>query len=689
MCGIGLLVSFPTLDNSQNPAVLSNFNRRIAESLARRGPDVPLGRLHLTPANDISGNSTEVAPEERWSSLTLHASVLHMRGEHPVAQPLSFSIPAPSLNCDEGAWNCALCWNGECYTHDKNVGGASEFKNDRGRRGDGDMVELISTTEERSDTILVTELVRESISASGHSDLGEHEAISGAIGRIHGEFAFILFVASSDCIYYGRDCIGRRSLVINKSLHGAVALSSVAIEAQDGQSISNGDRWEEIPPGVVYRLDMRTGKQTSLPVARVINMNMPTIPRDHGLQVNSIDTAAEILQNLLDRAVQRRVLRAPLPKSQSTSDASVAVLFSGGIDSVVLAALCHRHVPSDQPIDLINVSFYDDSDLGRVTSSSPDRLAAVLSYRELSERFPDRRWTFIAVDVPYLNVLKQEKHIMQLIAPLESTMDFNIATAFWFAARGEGRFLDMNEIEDAARGIYNNTVACSKTVSMQQQEPLLRFSSGHKANVGKGSSKTRLSCVRDGCTRHSSQSCIFQACKVCCGKFQGPISSYLGKRAILCRAHNQINDQHRRSADSNADANITAKRHASSSAQGSNMHGSVVSQAKILLSGVGADEQMAGYGRHRNIHQRGGYEALRMELQMEVNRLWTRNLGRDDRCLSDHGKEGRFPYLDDDVMDYLDALPLELKCDMTRPLGEGDKLILRKVALLTGVVVSL
>jgi asparagine synthetase B (glutamine-hydrolysing) len=74
---------------------------------------------------------------------------------------------------------------------------------------------------------------------------------------------------------------------------------------------------------------------------------------------------------------------------------------------------------------------------------------------------------------------------------------------------------------------------------------------------------------------------------------------------------------------------------------------------------------------------------------MEVNRLWTRNLGRDDRCLSDHGKELRFPYLDEDVMAYLDELPLELKCDMTRQLGEGDKLVLRKVAQMIGVKVSL
>ena len=36
-------------------------------------------------------------------------------------------------------------------------------------------------------------------------------------------------------------------------------------------------------------------------------------------------------------------------------------------------------------------------------------------------------------------------------------------------------------------------------------------------------------------------------------------------------------------------------------------------------------------------------------------------------------------------MAYLESLPLELKCDLSLPQGEGDKLILRKVARMIGV----
>uniref|UniRef100_UPI003590053F asparagine synthetase domain-containing protein 1-like isoform X2 n=1 Tax=Myxine glutinosa TaxID=7769 RepID=UPI003590053F len=107
---------------------------------------------------------------------------------------------------------------------------------------------------------------------------------------------------------------------------------------------------------------------------------------------------------------------------------------------------------------------------------------------------------------------------------------------------------------------------------------------------------------------------------------------------------------------------------------------SYTSTARVLLSGVGADEQLAGYSRHRQRFATSGWPGLARELQMELDRISQRNLGRDDRIVSDHGKEARFPYLDEDVVTFLSSLPIWLKVDLRLPRGIGDKLLLRLAA---------
>jgi asparagine synthetase B (glutamine-hydrolysing) len=65
------------------------------------------------------------------------------------------------------------------------------------------------------------------------------------------------------------------------------------------------------------------------------------------------------------------------------------------------------------------------------------------------------------------------------------------------------------------------------------------------------------------------------------------------------------------------------------------------SNARVLLCGIGSDEQLAGYGRHRTSFTRGNWTKLNSELDMDTRRLWIRNLARDDRLISYHGKESR------------------------------------------------
>lgn len=65
----------------------------------------------------------------------------------------------------------------------------------------------------------------------------------------------------------------------------------------------------------------------------------------------------------------------------------------------------------------------------------------------------------------------------------------------------------------------------------------------------------------------------------------------------------------------------------------------VLSTANVQFSGVGADELFAGYSRHRAQYYKNGWNGLRDELQRDFDRIPWRNLGRDDRCISDNGKE--------------------------------------------------
>ncbi len=666
MCGIGLLLTLPDSGEKRSSTLISRLNQQLSETLSSRGPDVPCGKERCVGFDDNESN------------LTLHASVLHMRGELPTSQPMLIN-------------GYAFCWNGECYSYNKSD------SMDESARSERDMVDLISTEESvvTSDTDLVANMLIDALNRGDESDDKSHlKIIADVMSGIHGEYAFILFVPSKSpnsppCVYYGRDPLGRRSLLSNKSTDGAVLLSSVALNIPDSTLIAREgsigvQEWVEIPPAVVYRMNIETGDVASEPIPRVINRNLAQIQ-------SSKQTTDKIeFMQLLDRAVERRVAHAPPSHSNSTDDASVAVLFSGGIDSVVLAALSHRHVPPKQPIDLINVSFFNDSvddNSQSLLARSPDRLAAILSYKEMQSRFPERTWRFIAVDVKYREVLDHENRIRRLICPLASTMDFNIATAFWFAARGKGRLLDPKEVEDVQRELNADEMSMDKkTSAASSQQPLLRYArqggEGKNDRNGAKSSKRAQPCIREGCSRRSQPGCIFQSCKFCCGKFQGPISSYLGKSARICPTHNHQQDGKAKKGAAKMpikmkQQNIMIDR--------SYRDSTITSSAKILISGVGADEQLAGYGRHRTTFQRGGYDTLQSELKMEVGRLWTRNLGRDDRCLSDHGKEARFPFLDEDVVAYLERLPVDRKCDMTEAPGVGDKLLLREVARVIGV----
>ncbi len=110
----------------------------------------------------------------------------------------------------------------------------------------------------------------------------------------------------------------------------------------------------------------------------------------------------------------------------------------------------------------------------------------------------------------------------------------------------------------------------------------------------------------------------------------------------------------------------------------------ITTPARVLLSGLGADELFGGYSRHHAAFQRQGYRGLIDELQLDLRRIGQRNLGRDDRVMSHWGKEVRFPYLDEQLVKYAMGCPVWEKCDFQNPshpaVIEPAKRVLRLLA---------
>lgn len=92
-----------------------------------------------------------------------------------------------------------------------------------------------------------------------------------------------------------------------------------------------------------------------------------------------------------------------------------------------------------------------------------------------------------------------------------------------------------------------------------------------------------------------------------------------------------------------------------------------ISAARVLISGLGADELFAGYTRHATAFSRQGFQGLSDELELDYQRLGKRNLGRDDRVISHWGREVRYPYLDEDFLTWALQLPIWEKCGFGQP----------------------
>ena len=107
----------------------------------------------------------------------------------------------------------------------------------------------------------------------------------------------------------------------------------------------------------------------------------------------------------------------------------------------------------------------------------------------------------------------------------------------------------------------------------------------------------------------------------------------------------------------------------------------VKSEARLVFSGLGADEVFGGYARFKTAYLRGGAYELQKEMALDIDRLWHRNFGRDDRVISATGREARFAFLDLGLMRFMaHNCSVDQLCDWEDHRGRGDKKVLRQLA---------
>jgi asparagine synthetase B (glutamine-hydrolysing) len=670
-----------------------------------------------------------------WLHVSMAASVLHMQGDILVEQPVS--IPGGGVSAQEQ--NC-LAWNGELYD-----------------------------TIYGSDTQAVVDLV-----CQKPAGLDVSEWLAAEMYNYPGPWALLLFNPVDCTVHFGRDFIGRRSLVLSHT-PTSICISSVSVPAHAC--------CEEVRPGIVRTLQLKTMKTTaafsckrqkhyrrashawaSFPIVchnllhnGLLEKGIQTTLRESA--AGALEMAASALLQHLSRAVQRRVragtvgpgpsppgitneivrvggIRVSQASLRSVENdmgqpARVAVMFSGGIDCMLCAALAHLHVPIEETIDLITVAFAQtEHDAAILHVDSPDRSAAMLGLSELQRSSPGRIWRLICVNEDLQSLRDMQTTVMQLNSPRDSAMDFSIAAALWAGARGIGWVRCDGQNLPAIEPAGEPSFACSLPLSLAAAgigneyschasslfDQAVSVGTEHAATLQDDAAGTRNPIVKDTVPAdHTAMAAETEA--IGCSAASTASDDYSSTKGTECGAIHRMQlpscvpEQFFQSsvcaydhaccyAPSGAATAATSAATTETCALDENgfKYALVRSAARVVLLGMGADEQCGGYGRHLTAFNKGreilkgsgkrstpGWQALHDEMDMDVQRIWQRNLGRDDRVVSDHGREARFPFLDEDVCKLLAELPLPLLTEPRLERGFGDKRIIRLAGAMIGL----
>lgn len=250
---------------------------------------------------------------------------------------------------------------------------------------------------------------------------------------IEGPYAFIYYQSMQNKLWFGRDCFGRRSLLYT-GLSDISNTEQISLPFMISSSYLNvgiiGSRFEEVPVNEIYCLENIHGQQP------IIMKKYPrTCPFLLSKEITSL-SYIELLYNVLYESIRRRVTMV------DKHDIRIGILFSGGLDSAVIAAMTDRILPLDKTIDLINVAFENPRFLKHHKQNDPfnmvpDRQTALLCIEKDLSTFNNgkRNWNFVPVNVSIQEMEEWKNHICSLSGSSITAMDWSIAAPFWFASK--------------------------------------------------------------------------------------------------------------------------------------------------------------------------------------------------------------------------------------------------------------
>ncbi|KAG7191409.1 uncharacterized protein KQ657_003453 [Scheffersomyces spartinae] len=232
------------------------------------------------------------------------------------------------------------------------------------------------------------------------------QGVIDLLNRLKGEFAINIIDITEDIVYFGRDQIGKRSLLYRQE-QDSLLIGSVAHDSS----------WTECQNRIYIYAN---GVIDSQPYD---NYNSPL----------DMDVSLDIIEETLKKAVS---IRTSTIHPQVATPSTLAVLFSGGLDCTVLAYLLGNELRcTNHQIDLLTVGF-DNPRINQTASSSPDRLLARKSWANLSKIFAEDSVVFnlVEINVTYAEWLTHKERVTRLMAPNNTEMDLSIAIAFYFAS---------------------------------------------------------------------------------------------------------------------------------------------------------------------------------------------------------------------------------------------------------------